>query len=228
LGAGATELVIFDCDGVLVDTEHLSVEVEVGILGELGWEITPAEIAERFLGISDADYVAKIEAHLGITLPPSWLDDMSPRYRAAFERDLQPVDGIVTALDALESAGIFTGVASSGTPDKMRFTLGLTGLWDRFEGRIFSATEVSRGKPAPDLFLHAASTIGVQPVHCAVVEDSPAGVQASLAAGMRTIAYAGGLVPLERLALPGVTVISDMRELAPLCTGRVNIEDTAS
>ncbi|MGO9558060.1 MAG: HAD family hydrolase [Acidimicrobiales bacterium] len=219
---GATELVIFDCDGVLVDSEHLSVEVEVGILGDLGWEITPSEIAERFLGISDADYVAKIEDHLGITLPPSWLEEMAPRYRAAFERDLQPVDGIVAALDDLESADIRTSVASSGTPEKMRFTLGLTGLWDRFEGRIFSATEVSRGKPAPDLFLHAASRIGVEPSRCAVVEDSPAGVQAALAAGMRTIAYAGGLVPLERLALPGVTVISDMRELAPLLAGRIS------
>jgi HAD superfamily hydrolase (TIGR01509 family) len=199
---------------VLVDSERLAVRVEVGILGDLGWEITPEEIVQRFLGISDADYVAQIERHLRITLPDTWLEEMEPRYREAFQRELTAVEGIHAALDALTTAGVTTAVASSGTPEKIRFTLGHAGLLDHFEGRIFSAAEVERGKPAPDLFLHAAATLGVSPARCAVVEDSPAGLEAALAAGMRTIAYAAGLVPVERLALDGVTVISDMSMLA--------------
>ncbi len=210
----APDLVIFDCDGVLVDSERLAVQVEVGILGNLGWEITPDEIVRRFLGISDADYVAQIEEHLGITLPPAWLEEMEPRYREAFERELTAVQGIHQALDELAAAGVETAVASSGTQEKLRFTLGHTDLWEHFEGRVFSATEVERGKPAPDLFLHAAHTLGVAPARCAVVEDSPPGLQAARAAGMRAIAYAGGLVPIERLTLEGVTVIFDMTRLA--------------
>lgn len=208
------ELVIFDCDGVLVDSEKLAVMVEVEILGDLGWEITPEEIVRRFLGISDDDYVRQIEEHLGRRLPDGWLEEMAPRYSEAFERELTAVDGIVEVLDALDAAGIATCVASSGTHEKMQHTLGLTCLADRFDGRVFSATEVAHGKPAPDLFLHAAARMGgIEPRRCAVVEDSPAGVQAGLAAGMRTLAYASGLVPLERIALPGVTVISDLRRL---------------
>lgn len=205
---------MFDCDGVLVDSERLAVEVEVGILGDLGWAIGPEEIVERFLGLSDADYVAQIEAHLDLDLPETWLAEMEPRYREAFDRELTAVDGVERALDDLEAAGIVTCVASSGSFDKIRHNLTLTGLISRFENHIFSATEVARGKPAPDLFLDAARTLGVAPERCAVVEDSPAGVEAGLAAGMRTVAYAGGLVPLERLARPGVTVLSDMRMLA--------------
>ncbi|MHB1987931.1 MAG: HAD family hydrolase [Acidimicrobiales bacterium] len=217
--SGELELVIFDCDGVLVDSERLAIEVEIGVLADLGWVADREEIIDRFLGVSDEDYVALIESHLGITLPPSFLPDMAPRYRAAFDRELGAVPGIVDALDTLEQADVGICVASSGAPDKMRHTLGLTGLWSRFEGRVFSVQEVARGKPAPDLFCHAAASLGVAPASCAVVEDSPVGVRAGIAAGMRTIAYAGGLVPLERLSLPGVTVISDMRELAPRLLG---------
>jgi beta-phosphoglucomutase-like phosphatase (HAD superfamily) len=104
-------------------------------------------------------------------------------------------------------------VASSGTHDKMTFTLGLTGLLDRFEGRLFSATEVRHGKPAPDLFLHAAEAMGWEPSSCVVVEDSPYGVDAALAAGMQAIAYAGGVTLADRLARHGVTLITDMRDL---------------
>ncbi|HLI44551.1 MAG TPA: HAD family phosphatase [Acidimicrobiales bacterium] len=207
-------LVLFDCDGVLVDSERLAVQVEVAVLGSLGWEISPEEVVERFLGVSDADYLAQIEEHLGITLPEGWLEEMEPRYRHAFERELTVVPGILSALERIEEAGIMTAVASSGSPAKLRFTLSHTGLFERFEGRVFSAVEVTRGKPAPDLFLHAAAALGVDPARTAVVEDSPAGIEAALAAGMRTVAYAGGgLVPPERLSRPGVTVITDMSHL---------------
>lgn len=215
------DLVIFDCDGVLVDSERLAIAVEVEVLSDLGWEITPEEIVERFLGISDADYLAQIEEHLGIALPSSWLADNAPRYEAAYRRELAAVEGIVSALDEIEEIGLTTAVASSGTPEKLAFTLAHTDLIERFEGRIFSAVEVERGKPAPDLFLHAARSLSVDPERAAVVEDSPAGLAGALAAGMWPIAYESGLVPHDRLALPGVTVIDDMRRLpAVLRAGR--------
>ncbi len=129
---------------------------------------------------------------------------------AAFETELRPVPGIAAALDAITLPNC---VASSASIEKMRVTLGQTGLWDRFEGRIFSATEVEHGKPAPDLFLHAASSMGWEPADCAVVEDSPAGVKAGLAAGMTVFGYAG---TTPAALLEGARVFTDMAELPAL------------
>ncbi len=209
------ELVIFDCDGVLVDSDRIAVQVEVLMFARLGWPLTEAEITERFAGMSDQDMTAAIEAHLGRVLPPDWDEEFGPLYRKAYEVQLAPVDGVV---DALDEIAVPTCVASSGSHEKMRFTLGLTGLYDRFAGRIFSASEVARGKPAPDLFLHAARRMGVPPAACAVVEDSAYGVQAARAAGMRAFAYAGGLTPAHRLAGPGTVVFDDMHKLPGLLT----------
>lgn len=208
-----TKLVIFDCDGVLVDSERITVRLEVQILAELGWPLTEAEIVERFLGRTEAYMTEQIEAHIGRPLSGGWSETMTPIYRRAFADQLNPVDGIVEALDRIT---LQTCVASSGTHDKMRFTLGLTGLYQRFEGRIFSATEVAHGKPAPDLFLHAARQLGVEPAECAVVEDSTSGVQAARTAGMRTFGYAGGLTPASRLEGPDTVVFDDMRALPDL------------
>ena len=202
--------VVFDCDGVLVDSEPLSIEVDRQMLAELGWELSLDEIIDRFVGRSHEHFLLEVTDHLGHPPPPGWDEASTPRYRAAYAHRLQPVPGIVEALDLITLPSC---VASSGTHDKMTFTLGLTGLLDRFEGRLFSATEVSRGKPAPDLFLHAARTMGWDPSSCVVVEDSPSGVDAALAAGMRAIAYAGGVSRADRLARPGVTLITDMRDL---------------
>ena len=206
-------LVIFDCDGVLVDTERIAVRIDVAVLAELGWPMTEAEVVERFMGRSDAEMTAQIEAHLGRSLGASWEEPFKHLYRDAFAAELKPVPGIIEALDAI---AIPTCVASSGTHEKIRFTLGLTGLYDRFAGRIFSASEVARGKPAPDLFVHAASRMGVAPAACAVVEDSPYGVQAARAAGMRAFGYAGGLVPRRALEGPQTVVFDDMRALPVL------------
>ncbi len=206
--AAPVELVIFDCDGVLVDSERLTVTTEAAILTRLGWPMTVDEVVERFVGRSAAAMHAEIERHLG--RPVDWEAEFEVPTRAALERDLQPVDGIAEALDAIT---VPTCVASSGTHDKMAFTLGMTGLWGRFDGRIFSADEVAHGKPAPDIFLHAAHAMATSPDRCAVVEDSVSGVTAALAAGMRVVAYAGGVTPAERLAQPGVVVIDDMRQL---------------
>jgi HAD superfamily hydrolase (TIGR01509 family) len=207
------DLVIFDCDGVLVDSERIAVRVDAIVLGRLGWELTEAEIIERFMGRSEAHMVAEIEAHLGRPLTADWDADFVPLYRSALEAELEPVDGVVEALDAIATP---TCVASSSTHERLRFTLGLTGLLERFDGRIFSATDVTNGKPAPDLFLHAAASLGVEPGRCAVVEDSRYGVEAARAAGMRAFGYAGGLTPADRLAGPSTVVFDDMRELPAL------------
>lgn len=207
------ELVVLDCDGVLVDSEPLSIRVEVRILEQLGWQLTEAEVIERFVGRSDEYMRREIEAHTGRSLQADWDDWMMQHYREAYAAELAPVDGVVEALDRIRMP---TCVASSGTHDKMRYTLGLTGLLPRFEGRLFSTTEVEHGKPAPDLFLHAAQQLGVDPAVCAVVEDSTHGVQAARAAGMRAFGYAGGVTPPERLAGTNTVVFHDMRELPDL------------
>ncbi|MFE4631789.1 HAD family hydrolase [Streptomyces sp. NPDC056773] len=210
------ELVIFDCDGVLVDSERIAVRVDALVLAELGWNLTEAEIVDRFMGRSSRSMTKDIEAHLGRSLPADWEEEFGPLYHDALVAELAPVPGIVDALDALTH--LPTCVASSGSHDKMRLTLGITGLYPRFEGSIFSATEVAHGKPAPDLFLHAAQRMGVAPEACAVVEDSPYGLQAARAAGMRAFAYAGGMVPAHRLEGPGTVIFDDMRKLPGLLT----------
>lgn len=212
-------LVILDCDGVLVDSEPISMRVDTEVLAELGWRLTNDEVVERFMGRTHEFMVAEIEARLGRPLDADWEDAFQQRYRDAFALHLKPVDGVREVLDALEASDTLTCVASSGGHEKMRFTLGLTGLWDRFDGRIFSATEVAHGKPAPDLFLHAAKEMGVDPAACAVVEDSRYGVEAARAAGMRVFAYGGGLTAPDRLAGPSTVVFDDMRQLPRLLSG---------
>jgi len=209
-------LVIFDCDGVLVDTERIAVRIDVAVLAELGWKMSEAEVIERFMGKSDDAMTREIEAHTGRKLPESWEAPFRHLYREAFAAELTPVPGVVEALDAIT---LPTCVASSGTHEKIRYTLGLTGLYDRFAGRIFSVDDVRRGKPAPDLFLHAASRMGAVPERCAVVEDSPYGVQAARAAGMRAFGYAGGLIPRRALEGPHTVIFDDMRDLPRLLAG---------
>jgi HAD superfamily hydrolase (TIGR01509 family) len=209
-------LVIFDCDGVLVDTERIAVRIDVAVLAELGWKMSEAEVIERFMGKSDDAMTREIEAHTGRKLPESWEAPFRHLYREAFAAELQPVPGILEALDAIT---LPTCVASSGTHEKIRYTLGLTGLYDRFAGRIFSVDDVRRGKPAPDLFLHAAGRMGAVPERCAVVEDSPYGVQAARAAGMRAFGYAGGLIPRRALEGPNTVLFDDMRDLPRLLAG---------
>jgi HAD superfamily hydrolase (TIGR01509 family) len=196
---------------VLVDSERISTRIDVEVLAELGWPMTQEEVIERFVGRTDAAMRQEVEAVLGRSLLDDWMS-FAHRYTDAFAAELQPVDGIVAALDAID---VPTCVASSGTPESIESKLRLTGLWQRFEGHIFSAADVEHGKPAPDLFLLAAQTMGVEPRACAVVEDSPFGVQAGHAAGMTVCAYAGGVMPRERLQHADV-VFEDMRALPGL------------
>ncbi|MFI1763567.1 HAD family hydrolase [Streptomyces sp. NPDC020800] len=211
------ELVIFDCDGVLVDSERIAARVQVSLGAELGWPLTEEEVVERFIGRSHAAIREQVAARLGEETAAIWSERFEQLHREAVDADLAPVDGLPEALDAI---ALPTCVASSGSHDKMRHTLGRTGLYDHFAGRIFSASEVARGKPAPDLFLHAARRMGVDPAACVVVEDSRPGVLAARAAGMRAFGYAGGLTPAERLEGPGTTVFHDMRKLPALIAGQ--------
>ena len=212
------DLVIFDCDGVLVDSERLIVKVEAQICRERGWDLTEEDVIREFVGLSDSAMRARLSELVGEELGPDWDAEYTDRYRDALSRDLEAVVGVAAAVDAIERAGLATCVASSGSHEKMALTLGTTGLLDRFDGRIFSSTdpEVRAGKPAPDLFLHAAERMGVSADRCAVVEDSPFGIEAALAAGMRAFGFAGGVIPARRLERPGVTLFESMADLPAL------------
>lgn len=208
-----TELVIFDCDGVLVDSEPIAVRIDVEMFAELGMTVSKQEVIDRFVGRSPEVLIHAVERHLGHPPPDGWEERGEQRLREAFAAELEPVDGVVEALDRIS---LPVCVASSSPPERLRFKLELTGLYDRFAGRIFSATEVVNGKPAPDLFLHAARQMGVDPTGCVVVEDSRYGVQAARAAGMDVLGYAGGLTPADVLAGPRTVVFDDMRSLPEL------------
>jgi HAD superfamily hydrolase (TIGR01509 family) len=211
------QLVIFDCDGVLVDSERIAVGIEVGILAGLGMPLSESEIVERFVGRSPAVMRSAVEQHLGRPLPADWDSQFHHLYAEAYATGLQPVDGIKEALDLITSP---TCVASSSEPASLRHKLELTGLYDRFAGRIFSASQVRNGKPAPDLFLLAAERMGVAPEACAVVEDSRFGVEAARAAGMDAFGYAGSVTPAAMLAGERTTVFDDMRQLPALLADR--------
>lgn len=211
-------MVIFDCDGVLVDGERLMVKVEAQICLERGWQLTEEDIIREFVGLSDSAMRARLSQLVGEELGPDWDEEYTDRYRDALERDLEAVPGVERAIDVIEQAGIPTCVASSGSHQKMALTLGKTGLLDRFAGRIYSATdpEVKAGKPAPDLFLHAADRMGVPPTECAVIEDSPFGIASAVVAGMTPYGFSGRVISADRLAGDGVTVFDSMSDLPAL------------
>ena len=211
-------LVIFDCDGVLVDSEPLANASFSRAVQAQGLDWSVEETMRRLMGRSLKSCLEIVEAELGRKLPDDFLETMQAvTYRSFREAPLQPVPGVKEAVQEIQQSGRATCVASSGAVEKMRFTLGLTGLWDLFEGRIFSASMVPRGKPFPDLFLHAAIQMDVQPFACTVVEDSVPGVQAGRAAGMRVLAYAGApYADAAALARAGGEVFDDMRRLPAL------------
>jgi HAD superfamily hydrolase (TIGR01509 family) len=211
-----TELVIFDCDGVLVDSEPHAVAVLRDMLADLGWPLTDEEIVDIFVGRSASSNLATMEAHLGRPVPAAWTEGFQRRIRASHEAGLDAVDGVAEVLDELAARGIPWCVASSGRPENIAHSLRLVGLWDRFEGHVYSATQVVHGKPAPDLFLFAAAAEGHSPASCLVVEDSRHGVEAARAAGMRAVGYAGSVTPAAWLEGPHTDVVTDMRQVAKL------------
>jgi HAD superfamily hydrolase (TIGR01509 family) len=181
-------LLIFDCDGVLVDSEVLACEIDARILTRIGLPYSAQDIARKFVGVSFKDMVARLEAEHARTLPADLASQIDSALFASFETDLKPIAGVREAILSLPYPRC---VASSSTPDRIALSLRITGLSDLFD-HVFSATQVARGKPAPDLFLHAAAQMEAGPESCVVIEDSAAGVQAALAAGMRVIGFVGG------------------------------------
>jgi len=207
------DLVIFDCDGVVVDSERIVFEVFGSFIRSLGVHLSDAETREQFLGRSLADCMLIVERFRGTPAPPGSLERyMADRDRVLRER-VEPVAGIREVLEALT---IPYCIASSGGHDKMRITLGATKLMPLFEGRLFSATEVPRAKPAPDIFLFAAERMGASPARTAVIEDTVNGVRAGRAAGMTVFGYVD-LTPAEKLIEAGATrTFTQMHELPGL------------
>ena len=215
------DLVIFDCDGVLIDSELLTIEVEGALLAEAGIAITADEIVERYVGISMGAMIADLEAQFGCFLGDDFAARHAFRVRDVFERELQAMPGIVEVLAGLPGK---ICVASSSSPERLRHTLGITGLYERFDPHIFSATMVARGKPAPDLFLHAAERMGAAPSRSIVIEDSKPGIEAAAAAGMTAIGFVGGshcrAGHAGRLSAGGAAmVVESMSEMLPAIAG---------
>jgi HAD superfamily hydrolase (TIGR01509 family) len=207
------ELVIFDCDGVLVDSELITNRVFAKMLNELGIPISIEEMFERFVGRSMPQCLEIITDLLGHPVPDGFVEDYYARSRAALQRELKAVPDIEMVLAALDPPFC---VASSGTHEKMQTTLGVTGLLPLFSGRIYSVTEVPRSKPFPDVYLYAARQQGIAPAACAVIEDTPTGVSAGVAAGMTVFGYCA-LMPKHRLIEAGAHHTFDrMRDLPAL------------
>ncbi|MGA0561415.1 HAD family hydrolase [Ancylobacter sp. VNQ12] len=182
-------LIIFDCDGVLIDSEVLSAGALIGTLASHGVEVDLAFVARHFIGRSYSVIVSEVRARFGIALPESFEADYRARLIAAFEAGLAVMDG---ALETLAALDVPFCLATSSSPQRLAASLRITGLDGVFAGRAFTASEVARGKPAPDLFLHAAARMGADPKACVVIEDSGAGLLAGQAAGMEVWHFTGG------------------------------------
>ncbi len=213
-----SELVIFDCDGVLIDSEAIACRADSACLAELGITMTPEEVMERYLGISAAAMCRDIEQRYGLALPQDFIFTLHNRVAAVFDTELSAMAGVEQLLQRLQHRRC---VASSSAPERLRHSLSVTGLLDFFEPHIFSAAQVARGKPAPDLFLFAADAMQVPAGSCIVVEDSVPGVQAAAAAGMQAIGFTGGAHcragHAERLRAAGAAAIAaDMPGLSAL------------
>ncbi|MEU7969634.1 HAD family hydrolase [Streptomyces sp. NPDC049097] len=209
------DLVIFDNDGVLVDSEPISNRLLAGYLTEIGHQTSYEDSIRDFMGSAMHRVHDLIQERTGERLPSDFDDVFHARVFAAFERELKPVPGVVDVLEKLSADGVPYCVASSGSHERIRVGHRTTGL-DRWfdDGRIFSSQDVGRGKPAPDLFLHAAERMGAAPGDCLVVEDSPLGVRAAVAAGMDVYGFTA-MTPADRLV--GATqLFSTMAELADL------------
>jgi HAD superfamily hydrolase (TIGR01509 family) len=209
-------LVIFDCDGVLVDSETLALRCARRAFAELGIDLSAERARDLFLGLSQPAMRETARTRLGLELPEGFEARLTRLTVETFERELKGVEGLREALNALAGP---VCVASSSPPERIRASLNIVGYGDLFPGAVFSASEVTRGKPAPDLFLHAAGRLGVAPAECLVIEDSAPGVEAARRAGMTAFGFTGGAHASgepyrERLREAGAqTIFDDMREL---------------
>jgi HAD superfamily hydrolase (TIGR01509 family) len=183
------DLVIFDCDGVLIDSEVISARMLIAELARLGVTVDLPYVSRHFLGRSYPTVMATIRKDFGLDLPPAFEDDYRARLLAAFERELVVMPHVADVMDRLRLPFC---VATSSSPRRAEISLRLVGLADRVGARLFTSSMVTRGKPAPDLFFHAAAAMGVEPARCLVIEDSLTGVRAGLAAGMTVWRFTGG------------------------------------
>ena len=207
------DLVIFDCDGVLVDSERITNQVFCSMLNELGLSVTLDDMFEKFVGHSMPQCVTLMTEMLGATPPESFVATLRARSADALQQHITPIAGVA---DVLRNLFIPYCVASSGDHEKIRLTLGTTGLLPYFADRIFSVVDVERPKPAPDVFLFAAERLGVEPSRCAVIEDTPTGVRAGVAAGMYVFGFSAN-TPSHRLDEAGAhELFSNMRVLTGL------------
>ncbi len=235
--------VLFDCDGVLVDSEPITLGVLTAMLNELGLCFTLEQTMRTFMGKALREELDIIERLAGRRLAPDWYDGFTARRDAALAREVKAVPGVGEVLDALEAAAVPFAVASGASRSKMRVTLGATGLLARFEteqarlvalarpagtagagpfpppvpgSRLFGADMVERAKPSPDVYLLAAHALGLDAVRCAVIEDTPTGTAAGVAAGATVLGYCAHTDPRELLAAGASAVFDDMRRLARL------------
>jgi HAD superfamily hydrolase (TIGR01509 family) len=216
------DLLIFDCDGVLIDSETIVCRVEVQALAEIGYDLDLERFMERFVGKAARDGRALIEAELGRKLPAGFEAETARRVAEAFARELKAVTGVDDALAAIPGRRC---VASSSLPERLAYTLGLTGLAKWFGDAVFSVSMVARGKPAPDLFLHAARAMAADPARCLVIEDSAPGITAAKAAGMTALGFMGASHCRPghdaRLTAAGADLVfADMRELPGLIASK--------
>jgi HAD superfamily hydrolase (TIGR01509 family) len=210
---GAPRLVIFDCDGVLVDSEAISNGVLAAALSREGLPTTLAQARRDYQGLLLAEVLARAESKLGRPLPEGWLGRYERDRAEVFRRELRPVEGAAETVEAVLGAGVAVCVASQGKLEKTRLSLELTGLSGLFAGdSLFSAESVPRGKPHPDLFLHAAEAMGAAPAETTVVEDTPSGVSAGVAAGMRVLGYAADSDE-QALRAAGAEILWSLSEL---------------
>ena len=212
------DLVIFDCDGVLVDSEVISCRAHAQTLTRHGYPITADQVLERFLGVSDREARQTIETEIGRQLPGDFESQVKQATLQFYAGDLRAISHVGEAIAAI---GLPKCVASSGTPEKIRHGLSCAGLYDRLAPHIFSATQVARGKPAPDLFLFAAGQMQVSPGRCLVIEDSVPGITGARAAGMTVLGFHGGSHcrpgHADTLRAAGAaTTFDDMRQLPGL------------
>lgn len=209
------KLVIFDCDGVLVDSEPLIESAFIRVLEGFGLQLGPDAYRTTFRGLSNSRIAEVVRSRWGVSLPEEFGPVIESEEWDAMERELRPIPGVADAVRSVAASGLAMCVGSNGSPDAIAQRLRLTGLYSWFEGRLFSAAMAPHGKPHPDVFLHAAETMGFSPSDCVVIEDSDSGVQAGLSAGMRVLAYVAS--PANNVAdFREVERFTDMASLPPL------------
>lgn len=206
------DAVVFDCDGVLVDSETRLVSIDRRMFAELGWEMTEEEVHARFVGRSAAEYDAEVRAHIP-DLAEDWREPYRPLFERALAEELEAIPGVERVIETL---AVPIAVASNSSHRRVRTSLELAGLLPHFDGRIVGADDVRNGKPAPDVYLEAARLLGVAPANCVAVEDSPTGVRAARAAGMAVLGFVNGHTRADSLRTAGATTFTAMEDLPEL------------